>query len=114
MLAACCIIGKHRFPEVVDFVGIAFAPAHHKCETSEDLLYLDAREWTEEQEADAIRLQREHNLLTSPTMQHPSLTAPQAVLNSIHRRSVSPPKVGRNDRCPCGSGKKFKKCCGMG
>lgn len=22
------------------------------------------------------------------------------------------PKVGRNDACPCGSGKKFKKCCG--
>lgn len=22
------------------------------------------------------------------------------------------PKVGRNDRCPCGSGKKSKKCCG--
>lgn len=20
-------------------------------------------------------------------------------------------KVGRNDKCPCGSGKKFKKCC---
>ena len=28
---------------------------------------------------------------------------------------ASPPKtkkVGRNDPCPCGSGKKFKKCCG--
>jgi hypothetical protein len=24
----------------------------------------------------------------------------------------SNPKVGRNDPCPCGSGKKFKKCCG--
>jgi uncharacterized protein len=24
------------------------------------------------------------------------------------------PKVGRNDPCPCGSGKKFKKCCGTG
>jgi uncharacterized protein len=23
------------------------------------------------------------------------------------------PKPGRNDPCPCGSGKKFKKCCGM-
>ncbi len=23
------------------------------------------------------------------------------------------PKVGRNNPCPCGSGKKFKKCCGM-
>ena len=22
------------------------------------------------------------------------------------------PKIGRNDPCPCGSGKKFKKCCG--
>jgi preprotein translocase subunit SecA len=26
------------------------------------------------------------------------------------RREV--PKVGRNDPCPCGSGKKYKKCCG--
>jgi uncharacterized protein YchJ len=22
-------------------------------------------------------------------------------------------KVGRNDPCPCGSGKKYKKCCGL-
>lgn len=25
---------------------------------------------------------------------------------------VAPAKVGRNDLCPCGSGKKYKKCCG--
>jgi hypothetical protein len=24
----------------------------------------------------------------------------------------APAKVGRNEPCPCGSGKKFKKCCG--
>lgn len=29
--------------------------------------------------------------------------------NTIRREH---PKVGRNDPCPCGSGKKFKKCCG--
>ncbi|WP_042283568.1 YchJ family protein [Citrobacter sedlakii] len=23
------------------------------------------------------------------------------------------PQIGRNDACPCGSGKKFKKCCGQ-
>lgn len=23
-----------------------------------------------------------------------------------------PHKIGRNDLCPCGSGKKYKKCCG--
>ncbi len=38
----------------------------------------------------------------------------------VHAQGASPsvtrgrqgPKVGRNDPCPCGSGKKSKKCCG--
>ena len=39
---------------------------------------------------------------------------------SQNQASVSKPKpfrrhphVGRNDPCPCGSGKKFKHCCGI-
>lgn len=43
-------------------------------------------------------------------------------LNLSYNRSDSGPsqpvtkgrKIGRNDPCPCGSGKKFKKCCGSG
>ena len=31
-------------------------------------------------------------------------------INITFRHDV--PKVGRNDPCPCGSGKKYKKCCG--
>jgi hypothetical protein len=27
---------------------------------------------------------------------------------------IREPKIGRNDLCPCGSGKKYKKCCGRG
>ena len=27
---------------------------------------------------------------------------------------IAPPKVGRNDPCPCGSGRKYKNCCGRG
>ena len=27
---------------------------------------------------------------------------------------IETPKIGRNDPCPCGSGKKYKKCCGKG
>ncbi len=27
---------------------------------------------------------------------------------------VKGPKIGRNDPCPCGSGLKYKKCCGKG
>jgi uncharacterized protein len=33
-------------------------------------------------------------------------------LRSTTVRRVTP-KIGRNDPCPCGSGKKFKQCCGM-
>lgn len=29
----------------------------------------------------------------------------------IDDRTKGPPAAGRNERCPCGSGKKFKRCC---
>ena len=35
---------------------------------------------------------------------------------ATHEREMSQrlrTKVGRNEPCPCGSGKKFKKCCGF-
>jgi uncharacterized protein len=32
---------------------------------------------------------------------------------SEYKSANKTPKPGRNDPCPCGSGKKFKKCCGM-
>jgi hypothetical protein len=31
-----------------------------------------------------------------------------------HETTRPSPAVGRNDPCPCGSGKKYKKCCGKG
>jgi len=33
----------------------------------------------------------------------------QETIRNEARRST---KVGRNDWCPCGSGRKFKRCCG--
>ena len=32
----------------------------------------------------------------------------------VKEKQPALPKVGRNDPCPCGSGKKYKKCCGSG
>ncbi|WP_111412402.1 preprotein translocase subunit SecA [Billgrantia lactosivorans] len=37
-------------------------------------------------------------------------TAPAADSRPVRREG---PKVGRNDPCPCGSGKKYKQCCGQ-
>jgi hypothetical protein len=39
---------------------------------------------------------------------------PPEALPPIETVVRASPKVGRNDPCPCGSGKKYKKCCGAG
>ncbi len=42
------------------------------------------------------------------SQENPSLTSFKKV--ETYRRTE--PRIGRNDPCPCGSGKKYKKCCG--
>ena len=46
--------------------------------------------------------------LPAPATSAPEWAEPSAP--ATYRRA--PPKPGRNDPCPCGSGKKYKKCCG--
>lgn len=36
----------------------------------------------------------------------------QSAAAAVRTATRSTPKVGRNEPCPCGSGKKYKKCCG--
>ena len=45
---------------------------------------------------------------TAPDEKTSDENSQQAAPVPIHR---SEPKIGRNDPCPCGSGKKYKKCC---
>jgi hypothetical protein len=42
---------------------------------------------------------------------HP-LSATTAIANKSHIQSKTDEKIGRNEPCPCGSNKKYKKCCG--
>ena len=32
---------------------------------------------------------------------------------ATYLKDTSQKKVGRNDACPCGSGRKYKRCCGQ-
>ena len=43
--------------------------------------------------------------------QRAAATAPQGG-QKVKQIKLTGPKVGRNDPCPCNSGKKYKKCCG--
>jgi preprotein translocase subunit SecA len=44
--------------------------------------------------------------------QQSAAMAPQGEASKPKQIKLSGPRVGRNEPCPCGSGKKFKKCCG--
>jgi len=33
--------------------------------------------------------------------------------SEVRKPVIRGPKIGRNERCPCGSGKKYKKCCAL-
>jgi uncharacterized protein YecA (UPF0149 family) len=41
----------------------------------------------------------------------PSETKVKRGSRVVHRDKELSEKLGRNDLCPCGSGKRFKKCC---
>src|SRR5438067_1030524 len=58
--------------------------------------------------------QRRHRRPTSMTFTGPNQTASAAGEEAARTKTVTrdQPKIGRNDPCPCGSGKKYKKCCG--
>lgn len=49
-------------------------------------------------------LENQTRLIERIAVQQPFIARP--------RIEASVPKVGRNERCPCGSGKKYKKCHG--
>lgn len=47
--------------------------------------------------------------LAGPPVYEPVKRKPKTLVSTIRSGQ---PRVGRNQACPCGSGKKFKKCCG--
>src|SRR2546423_632723 len=58
--------------------------------------------------------QRRRSRPTSLTFTGPNQGAAAAGEEAARTKTITrdQPKVGRNEPCPCGSGKKYKKCCG--
>jgi preprotein translocase subunit SecA len=48
----------------------------------------------------------------APTAEKPTQPSAAEPPASAAANASATPRVGRNDPCPCGSGKKYKKCCG--
>ena len=73
----------------------------------------DEDEVTAMEEADRVRHEQQAKQMN---FQHPSvgsMGADEELTEMAVIKAPSGPKVGRNDPCPCGSGKKFKQCHGL-
>ena len=95
----------------VEDIGITLGQAVAKALGDKDVLEV-AKPWlpmAEAVEAKSIREQLLRRLATPPLLALPEKSPPRVISGFTVRRPA--PKVGRNDPCPCGSGKKYKKCC---
>ena len=105
-------VTKLRFPDALDIVGIATESGLDNGGRSEDSVYFDAREWTDEDEAEAKAIQEKEQILVKPQMFHSRVDEYPAV--DVSGRLRAPiPKNPRNKPCPCGSGEKYKRCHGQ-
>ena len=56
--------------------------------------------------------EKNHRMKKASNMSHNDLANQNVNVPRVKSEPVTVTKIGRNDPCPCGSGKKHKKCCG--
>lgn len=114
LLEIACGAAKNKFPHLTKVIGIGIdAPKFAGGTNAEDFILMPCATWTDETRAYYEAENEPWNFFGTPALQQfkdrvtqfvpPPRTAPA---------SKASPKVGRNDPCPCNSGRKFKKCHG--
>jgi hypothetical protein len=110
MLQFACGAAKLKYPNLEKVIGIAIdAPKYHRM-NSEDFILLDCEKWSEDDQAYYEEANRTLRFFTTDKLkQHRGHVTefPSA------QRARNVPKIGRNQLCPCGSGKKYKRCHGF-
>ncbi|MDC5220775.1 SEC-C metal-binding domain-containing protein [Acinetobacter baumannii] len=83
------------------WIGLIYSPSELKIR----LIDYDDRPWKKDAQMDQVVEVREAQLAKRPTINKGK--NPFGLSTMIREMS----KIGRNEQCPCGSGKKYKKCC---
>jgi hypothetical protein len=93
------LVDEYAFPveesEKNIWVGLIFAVLNNARKWSNN-------GWTPRELYDKMRLEQEADAAREKNL-------PDNVISFAQRKAA---KIGRNDPCPCGSGKKYKHCCG--
>lgn len=110
LLEVACGAAKNKFPHLRKVVGIAIdAPRYAGNCNSEDFLLLDCADWTEADHKRYEELNLDLRFFQTKQLKVRREELTEFPARTERRRMRKP---GRNQPCPCGSGKKFKRCCG--
>lgn len=107
LLRSYCHIVKLKHPQATDIIGIA-SEAGDVERRSEDLYYLNGASWNQAAATEAEEIQHRLGLLkeVEPIMGR------EHEYPVDHTGRTRNTKISRNSPCLCGSGKRFKRCCG--
>jgi hypothetical protein len=111
MLEVACGAARNKFAHVNQVIGIAIDAPRYRRTNSEDFILMDGP-WTEETRATYDEANRELRFFETSELKRGI-----AHVSEFPRPPNVPIpriRIGRNERCPCGSGRKFKKCHGSG
>lgn len=108
VLEIACGAAKNKFSNYDKIVGIGMQPPKYSERLSEDFLLMPCDRWTSELRTHYETSNEGWNFFGTPTLTKTEYTVNEFV--TIPKTIVE--KTGRNKPCPCGSQKKYKKCCG--
>ena len=113
LLEIACGAAKNRFPYLVKIIGIGIdAPKFSDGTVAEDFILMPCGTWTDEMKAHYQDQNKEWNFFGTPEMRQFNDRVTEFVPPQRIGTRATSGRVGRNDPCPCGSGKKYKKCHG--
>ena len=92
--------------QIDKFVGIAIEPPKHRRVSGNELVYAEFKDWPESEQKIWETERIKHGVFRRPIREW------NHAIEKEWPDSDMPRKIGVNEKCPCGSGKKYKKCCG--
>lgn len=112
LLEIACGAAKNKFSHLTKVVGIGMdAPKFSGDTNSEDFILLNCEEWSIDTQAFYEVQNRDWNFFETPHLKAYKETVTEFVQPPMTRKyREGSIKIGRNNPCPCGSGKKYKKC----
>ena len=113
LLEIACGAAKNKFQNLVKIIGIGIeAPKYSGGTVAEDFILMICDTWSEKRRTYYKELNREWNFFGTPELRQFNDRVTQFVQPPRPPTPTMSDKIGRNDPCPCGSSKKFKKCHG--